>query len=167
MRVAAAAGSLLVALAFPVRVLAAPNETAAVAEAPERTFVLGGGAALDVESDSVKGGAAIFTEVEAIDGVLELELGAQVVWGRAPREVSADLIFKWPRRISERTEVMIGAGPTVAGANGASWGLELAVDLMWWRTPRMGLWIEPVYDVFLTGRAANSFGVAAGPMIGW
>ena len=51
-------------------------------EPAERTFVVGGGSALDVEPDSVKCGGAIFTEVEAIDGVLEVELGGQAVWVR-------------------------------------------------------------------------------------
>ena len=129
--------------------------------------MVGGGGALDVERHSIKGGAAIFTEVEAIDGVLELELGGQAVWGRDGREISADLLFKWPHRLTQSTEVMIGAGPTVVAANGTSWGVEFAVDVMWWRTRRFGLWIEPVYDVFFTGRAANSLGLTAGPMLGW
>ena len=34
-------------------------------------------------------------------------------------------------------------------------------------TQRLGLSIEPAYDVFLAGGAANSFGVTAGPMFGW
>jgi hypothetical protein len=166
-RVAAAARCFLVALAVPLSVRAGPKELTGETEPTERTFVVGGGGAFEVEPGSVKGGAAIFTEVEVIDGVLEVELGGQSVWGRSARELSADLLFKWPRRVTQNTEVMIGAGPTIVGANGTSWGIEFAVDVMWWRTRRLGLWIEPTYDVFFTGGAANSFGVTAGPMFAW
>jgi hypothetical protein len=68
----------------------------------EHTVLIGAGLAVDVESGTVKPGVATFVEYEAIEGVLELELGGQGVWGGDGRELSADLLCKWPRRITDR-----------------------------------------------------------------
>jgi len=122
--------------------------------------------AAEIESASFKRGAAAFVEYEALE-LLEIELGGQAVWGPAGRDLSVDLIFKWPHRLTPTLEVMIGAGPTVAAANGSSFGFEAAIDVMWWPTRRAGLWIQPAYDFYLSGRASNSYGATAGPMIGW
>jgi hypothetical protein len=95
-------------------------------------MIVGAGLALEVASGTLKTGVAIFVEYEAIDGILEFELGGQGVWGGEDgRELSADLLAKWPRRITERLEVMIGAGPTVVATNNTSWGIEGAIDVMW------------------------------------
>ena len=132
----------------------------------DRTIVVGAGVAGEIDSASFKRGAATFVEYGAFE-LLEIELGGQAVWGPGGRELSADLTFKWPHRLTPTLEVMLGAGPTVVSANGSSWGVEAAIDVMWWPTRRVGLWIQPAYDFFLSGRASNSYGATAGPMVGW
>jgi len=147
---------------------ASPKEPAAAPEdAEERSVVVGVGVALELEPRAFKGGAATFVEYEALPGALELELGGQSVWGHAGRELSGDLIFKWPHRLAPSLEVMVGAGPTVVVAHGSSWGVEAAVDVMWWPTRRVGVGVEPVYDVLFRAGASSSFGVTAGPIVGW
>lgn len=159
------ATALLIASVVAGPVQAAPGDQGS-AGGPDRTIVVGAGVAGEIESASFKRGAAAFVEYGALDH-LEIELGGQAVWGPAGRELSADLVFKWPRRLTPALEVMIGAGPTVAVAHGSSWGVEATIDVMWWATSRVGLWIDPTYDFYLSGRAANSYGATAGPMIGW
>jgi hypothetical protein len=158
------AGVLLFAL---TATSAAPKQPNGTPEGAERTVIFGAGVALDVAPSAFKSGAATFVEYEAIDGVLELELGGQSVWGRGGRELSADLIFKWPRRLTPSLELMIGAGPTVVSSARTSWGVEGAVDVMWWPTRRFGLWIEPVYDVLFSSGLSTSSGLTFGPIVGW
>jgi hypothetical protein len=136
-------------------------------EPQERTIIVGAGLALEAESGTLKTGVATFVEYEALEGVLEFELGGQGVWGGDGRELSADFLAKWPRRITARVEVMIGAGPTVVAAENVSWGVEGAIDVMWWPTHRFGLWVEPSCAVLLVANLQPSAGLTMGPILGW
>lgn len=141
--------------------------TTAVPDHQEHTVIIGAGLAVDVESETVKTGVATFVEYEAIDSVLELELGGQGVWGGGGRELSVDLLCKWPRRITDRLDVMIGAGPTVIATKNVSWAIEGAIDLMWWPTRWLGVWVEPSYEVLLVDKLPSAAGLTAGPILGW
>jgi len=74
-------------------------------------------------------------------------------------------IFKWPHRFKPTLELMLGAGPTIAAAKGYSWGFEAAIDVMYWPNGFVGVWVEPTFDLFLSGVASNSFGATAGPWL--
>jgi hypothetical protein len=154
-------------LVTPLSARAEPKPTAEAPEHGERTVIVGAGLALDAASETLKTGVATFVEYEAIDGALEFELGGQSVWGGDGRELSADFLVKWPRRITARLEVMIGAGPTVVATKNARWGIEAAIDVMWWPTNRVGLWVEPSYDVLLVSNLPRAAGLTAGPILGW
>ena len=139
---------------------------------PERyRFVLGAGAAAEIEPPAAGHfGATAFLELEAIDGWLELELGAQILATAPGREASLDLLLKKPFRVTPRLEVMTGLGPTVIQASGAgetrtSWGIEAAVDFMYWPVGRLGLWAEPAYEIVLSGGFAHALACTAGPML--
>lgn len=138
------------------------------ARSDDRVVVIGVGAAFDLGTP-FGAGAAAFVEHEVVEGVLELELGAQVVGKPGGPEWSVDLLGKWPRRLTDSLEVMIGAGPTIVAARGdkrsTRWGLEGAVDLMWWPTHRVGLWVEPSYAV-LFGQGSAGFSFTLGPILG-
>ena len=64
---------------------------------------------------------------------------------------------------------MIGAGPTftAGGGDGLRWGIEAAVDLMWWPRSTVGLWVEPSFELVVRGHSTAALGATAGPMIGW
>lgn len=106
-----------------------------------------------------------------VDDRFEIELGGQEIGRAGRREFSGDLIAKWPHRISDQLEFMIGAGPTIAAERGAkrttALGIQGAIDVMWWLTRRLGLWVEPTYEVLFQDRLAGAFGCTAGPMVGW
>ncbi|HVT09046.1 MAG TPA: hypothetical protein VHO67_16415 [Polyangia bacterium] len=134
-------------------------------------FVLGAGAAAEMESLTAGHfGAAAFVEVEAIDEWLELELGAQILATAPGREASLDLVLKKPFRVTERLEVMTGLGPTVIQTSGAgetrtAWGIEAAVDFMYWPAGRVGFWAEPAYEIVLSGGLATVVSCTVGPML--
>ena len=135
----------------------------------ERVAAFGVGGALEHESGSTSGGAAAFVEYEAWSDRLELELGAQALGKSAGREYSFDLVFKWPHSLTERLEIMIGAGPTLTASAGdrVRWGVEGAVDLMWWPLSPVGFWVEPSVELVVRGHSMAALGATAGPMIGW
>jgi hypothetical protein len=115
-------------------------------------------------------GAAAFLEFEAIDEWLELELGAQILATAPGREASWDLLLKKPFRVTPRLEVMTGLGPAVIRASGAgetrtAWGIEAAVDFMYWPAGRLGFWAEPAYEIVLSGGLAHALSCTAGPML--
>jgi len=137
---------------------------------PPRAFAAGAGAAVDL--DAPRGaGVALFVEYEALDELLELELGGQEIGAAGRREFSGDLIAKWPRRVATHLELMVGAGPTLVAERGAkhttALGLQAAIDLMWWPRPRLGFWVEPTYEVLLRSGPAGALGCTVGPMVGW
>jgi hypothetical protein len=130
--------------------------------------ILGIGAAVELESATPRAGAASFVEYEALPGHLEIELGGQMIILSAAREYSLDLLIKWPRHLGSQLEIMVGAGPAIVrGGTQTQWGVEGAVDLMWWPTLKLGLWIEPSYELVFHGTAAGTVGCTTGPMLGW
>ena len=134
-------------------------------------LVLGAGPAAEMETPTAGHfGAAAFLEFEAIDEWLELELGAQILATAPGREASLDLLLKKPFRVTPRLEVMTGLGPTVIQTSGAgethtAWGIEAAVDFMYWPAGRVGFWAEPAYEIVLSGGLAHVLSCTAGPML--
>jgi hypothetical protein len=143
-------------------------------EREERTLIVGAGGAAEVElaDGSAHAGANVFVEWEAIEGWLELELGASVLPAGDAAEVPVDLLFKKPFRLAPGIELMAGLGPevvTVTGgaARGTYAGGEVALDFMFWPWRRAGLWIEPAYDFVFRDGVAHSLGSTGGVMLGW
>src|ERR1039457_125417 len=61
-------------------------------------------------------GATLVVEATPIEEWLELEFGVTALVTSGHPELSSDLIFKKPFRLSPTSEFMIGLGPTVARA---------------------------------------------------
>ncbi len=67
---------------------------------------------------------------------------------------------------------MVGVGPEIVQTLGSGpgrtyFGIEGALDFMFWPSHHFGVWVEPTYDLVFRDRASLSFGTTAGPMIGW
>jgi hypothetical protein len=67
-------------------------------------------------------------------------------------ELSGDLLFKKPFRLSPTVEFMVGAGPSFSRTlngpeQGNSWSVEFALDWMFWPTKNLGWFIEPTWSV--------------------
>jgi hypothetical protein len=146
------------------------SSAAAADPEAERHWVVGVGGAGEVElgNGAAHGGGNVMVEWEAIADWLEIEVDASLLAAGSGVEVPVDLLFKKPFRLSSRAELMIGAGPEVVLGDAATrYGVELAVDFMYWPTRRFGAWAEPAYDVTFASGTSQSLAITAGVMIGW
>jgi hypothetical protein len=118
-------------------------------------------------------GPAFAVEVTPIDRWLELEAGVTPLFSSHSTEWDADLLFKKPWTLSEKAEVMVGAGPewihTSEQGKKTDWpGIEVALDFMFWPSGKhkFGWYIEPVYDYSFGRGHEQSIGVSGGLLIG-
>jgi hypothetical protein len=120
-------------------------------------------------------GGNIAVEKEVIENWLELELGLTGLGSNGRRELSMDLLFKKPFRISSTFEFMIGAGPSVSRTvNGPDrrtlMGVEFALDFMFWpyegAHKDIGWFAEPVLSV-TPATGEKSLGMTGGLLIGF
>jgi hypothetical protein len=153
-----------------------PERAREEAEA-DRRFVIGLGGAfdLDLTERSFQAGGSAFVELGVIENWLEIEAGVSVLRGRSGSgvEIPVDLLFKKPFRLRKGIELMIGVGPELVHAFGGRqrpgtfFGVEGALDFMFWPTKHVGLWVDPTYDLVFRDRVSLSFGTTAGPCLGW
>jgi hypothetical protein len=116
-------------------------------------------------------GSTIAVEVTPIENWLELEFGMTALGTAGRSELSADLLFKKPFRLSPTVEFMIGAGPSLSRTvNGpersTQLSAEFALDFMFWPTKHVGWFVEPTWSIApRTGE--QSIGVSVGILIGF
>jgi hypothetical protein len=116
-------------------------------------------------------GATLAVEATPIEEWLELEFGVTALAASGHTEVSSDLMFKKPFRLSPTSEFMIGLGPTVARTlsgpeKGTSHGIEVVLDFMFWRDKRTGWYVEPGWSRN-AGSGERSFSINGGLLFGW
>ena len=120
---------------------------------------------------SSHGGATIAAEITPIENWLELELGVAAIAADGGTELSSDLLFKKPWRLSNRAEFMAGIGPEVVRGSSAdrvtSLGSEAVLDFMYWPRKNVGWYAEPSYDIVSRHGIARGLGISAGLLIGW
>lgn len=140
----------------------------------EHTFIVGIGAAGELELGSTSGHAGLnaMLEWETIDNWLELELGASILAADGGIELPVDLLVKKPFRLSPRIEYMVGVGPEITrvsnpSTTAARFGAEAALDVMFWPTHRIGGWVEPAYEVAFHDGVSQSLGLNVGVIVGW
>jgi hypothetical protein len=103
---------------------------------------------------------------------LELEVGASVLTAPGGVSIPIDLLVKKPFTLSRWAEFMVGLGPEVVQVTGANkgtyFGGEVAVDFMFWPWgKRVGLWVEPEYDLTYQHGASSGIGTTGGVLLGW
>lgn len=158
-------------------VVLAAGETMAHAqdEDIEHTVIVGVGGAgeLELGDGSVHPGANVMVELDAVENWLELELGGSILAADRGIEVPIDLLMKKPFKLSRRAEFMIGLGPAVVAVStpstkGTYFGGEFALDFMFWPWGRrVGLWVEPEYDVVFRDKPSSGIGTTGGILFGW
>jgi hypothetical protein len=116
-------------------------------------------------------GGTIAGEIEPIENWLELEFGFTTLAIAGHTELSGDLLFKKPFRISPAAEFMVGLGPSLSRTingleRGDSWSVEFALDWMFWPTKNVGWFIEPTWSVN-PRNGQQSAAVSIGILIGF
>jgi hypothetical protein len=116
-------------------------------------------------------GGSLAAEIEPIENWLELEFGLSTLATAGHTELSGDVLFKKPFRISPTFEFMVGAGPSISQTlNGAERGTsvsaEFALDFMFWPTKDVGWFIEPTWSVN-PRNGQQSAAVSIGMLIGF
>lgn len=97
-------------------------------------------------------GPAVGIEIEPVENWLEIEFGASTYTSRGARSWELELPFKKPFQLSSTVEIMPGLGPTWShttqpGEPPRTWGAEAVIDLFFWRTKRLGRYLEPSYGL--------------------
>jgi hypothetical protein len=132
---------------------------------------LGAAASHTLGERSSHAGATVAAEVTPIENWLELEFGVTGIAAEGGTELSADLLFKKPWRLSPRAELMAGIGPEVvhstASGRGTFPGGEAVLDFMYWPRKNLGWYVEPAYDLVSRHGTECGLGVSAGLLIGW
>jgi Bacterial SH3 domain len=139
----------------------------------EHSFVLEIGTAGEwpLNAEHRNFGGTIGAEIEPIENWLEVEFGLSTLTTTGHTELSGDLLFKKPFRLSPTVEFMIGAGPSFSRTlngpeQGDSWSTEFALDWMFWPTKNVGWFIEPTWSVNPRS-GQQSAAVSVGVLIGF
>jgi Bacterial SH3 domain len=140
---------------------------------PEHSLILEIGTAGEwpVNGERPNFGGTFAAEIEPIENWLELEFGLSTLATAGHTELSGDLLFKKPFRLSSTSEFMIGAGPSYSHTlngpeRGGVWSVELALDWMFWPTRNMGWFIEPTWSVN-PRNGQRSAGISVGMLFGF
>jgi hypothetical protein len=140
---------------------------------PEHSFILEVGTAGEwpLNGERPNFGGTIAAEIEPIENWLELEFGLSTLATAGHTEMSGDLLFKKPFRLSPTVEFMVGAGPSFSRTlngpeRGDSWSAEFALDWMFWPTKNVGWFIEPTWSVN-PRNGQQSAAVSIGILIGF
>jgi len=112
-------------------------------------------------------GPAVGIEIEPIENLLEIELGASTYRSRGATNWEIELAFKKPFQLSGAVELMPGLGPTWAhttqpGAAQSIWGAEAVIDLFFWRSKRVGWYLEPGYGITFGDGSKKSAALTGG-----
>jgi hypothetical protein len=130
-------------------------------------FELGASGEREISEHTSHIGPAVGLEIEPIENWLEIELGASTFRSQGARNWELELPFKKPFRLSSTIEVMPGLGPTWSytaqpGTRSSTWGAEAVIDLFFWRSKRLGWYLEPSYGIALGNGNQKSVGLTGG-----
>jgi hypothetical protein len=121
-------------------------------------------------SDRANFGGMIAVEKTIVENWLEIEVGLTSLNTSGRSELSGDILFKKPFRISPTFEFMIGAGPSLSKPlNGedqsATVSAAFALDFMFWPTKNIGWFVEPTWTIN-PRNGQHSFAAGFGLLIG-
>jgi hypothetical protein len=115
-------------------------------------------------------GGTFAIEKSIIENWLEIEVGLTALGTTGQTELSGDIIFKKPFRISPTFEFMVGVGPSISRPligedKSATVSAAFTLDFMFWPTPNIGWYAEPTWTVN-PRNGQQSFAASVGLLIG-
>ncbi len=110
-------------------------------------------------------GGTVAVEFTPVEDVLEIETGVTALSSAGQRELSGEILFMKPFRLSTATELMVGMGPQAGrkfrGADtGTSFGIAFAMDMMFWPAKNLGWYIGPEYG-YGVGKSSGERSIGA------
>jgi hypothetical protein len=137
---------------------------------PVAVVELGGAGSRSLNDGS--SGPTVAVEVTPIENWLELEAGVTPLFNRSSTEWGTDLLFKKPWTLSDKAELMFGAGPewvhtNKPGATANSVSAEVVLDFMYWPSAKrkFGWYLEPDFEHNFGRGHEQSVGISGGLLI--
>jgi len=121
-------------------------------------------------NDRANFGGMFAVEKTVIEDWLEIEVGLTGLGTTGRTELSGDILFKKPFRISPTFELMVGVGPSFSRTlNGedqsTTVSAALSLDFMFWPTKDLGWFVEPTWTIN-PRNGQQSFAASVGLLIG-
>jgi hypothetical protein len=143
------------------------NAASAKDDVAEHKFILELGTAGEwpLTNETGNFGCTFAVEFEPIENWLELEFGITTLNTTGHSDLSGDLLFKKPFKITPSFEFMVGAGPSVSQTlngpdRGTAVSAEFALDFMFWPSKDVGWFFEPTYSINpRTGQRSAAFSI--------
>jgi hypothetical protein len=114
-------------------------------------------------------GPSASVEFSVIKDWLEVEIGGGTLFSRGQKEWEADVLFKKPFTLSDKIELMVGAGPSWSFSTGEAGqtGATFVLDFMFWPWPerKFGWFLEPTYSYSFSKDHEQSLAVSVGLLI--
>lgn len=90
-------------------------------------------------------GPSIALAVTPIEHLLEIEFGVAPMISGGDTDWKGEIIFKKPFELSKNVELLVGIGPEWSTLSN-SFGAVAKLDLVYWKTPQFGWFVEPSYS---------------------
>jgi hypothetical protein len=155
-----------------VLLLCAGSAFAQSADRERAVIELGAAVSRTINDAAWSFGPTVAVEVTPIENWLELEVGVTPLFGSHTTEWDADFLFKKPWTLSEKVELMVGAGPewiytSERGVVTNAAGGEIVLDFMFWPSAKhkFGWYLEPGYDYSFGRGHEQSVGITGGLLI--
>jgi hypothetical protein len=106
-------------------------------------------------------------EAEPIENWFEIELGASTNRSQGATNWELELQFKKPFQLCNMIEVEPGLGSTWSDTTQSdqrpsTWGAEASIGFLFWRTKRIGWFLEPSYGITFGSGTKTSVGLTGG-----
>jgi hypothetical protein len=125
---------------------------------------IGSAAEWGVADGKTSFGPSFALAVTPIEHVLEVEFGLTPIISSGNVNWEGEIVFKKPFELSKNVELLVGVGPEWATPNN-SFGVVAKLDLVYWKTPQYGWFVEPSYSYALNGEHEQNLTLKIGLLL--
>ncbi len=106
-------------------------------------------------------GPSFALAVTPIEHQLEVEFGLTPLFDRGRADWEGEIVFKKPFELTKNLELLVGIGPQWTAPSN-SFGAVAKLDLVYWKTSQVGLFVEPSYSYAFNVGHEQNFTLKAG-----